>query len=279
MLKHRTSIEFPEDLWKKLSASVAKRKRTQFIVEAVKEKLSRVSVKAVILCGGEGTRMRPLTLTIPKPMLPLGYKPILEHTVNFFKRYGINDFILAIGYLGETIVKYFGDGNQFDVHIEYSPEDMAMGTGGAIKKVERLVNSVFVVTNGDVVFGELMVNDVLRFHREREGIGTLVLWHAEDTKRFGLVETDEGGRIVEFVEKPKYPTSGWINAGFYVFEPEVFDYIPKNKVFSLESDVFPKLVEEGKLYGYKYTGYWADIGLPKDYERVNKDLLTNKIPR
>ena len=279
MLKHRTSIEFPEDLWKKLSASVAKRKRTRFIVEAVKEKLARISVKAVILCGGEGTRMRPLTLTIPKPMLPLGYKPILEHNIEYFKRYGINNFILAIGYLGENIVKYFGDGTQFDVSIEYSPEDMAMGTGGAIKKVERLVNSIFMVTNGDVLFGDLAVNDVLRFHREKGGTGTVVLWHTEETKRFGLVETDDEGRIVEFVEKPRYPSPGWINAGFYVFEPEVFDHIPKNKVVSLESDVFPTLVERGELFGFKYTGYWADIGLPKDYERVSKDFLTNKITR
>lgn len=246
-------------------------------MEAVREKLSRESLKAVVLCGGEGTRMRPLTLTLPKPMLPVGYKPMLEHTIGFFKEEGVYHFIFAIGYLGEMIVKYFGDGSRLGVNIEYSSEENALGTGGALKNLEKHVTSMFIAVNGDVLFRRLEIRDILRFHKERGGIGTMVLWHAENTQRYGFVESTNKGRIEEFIEKPRDPAPGWINAGLYVFEPQIFKYIPARKSVSLEADVFPVLVAEEKLFGYRHSGYWADVGMPQDYAKVNRDYLTETV--
>lgn len=275
-MKHRTTIEFPQELWNELKSTVPPRGKSRFIIEAVKEKLSRDSLHVLVLCGGEGTRMRPLTLTMPKPMLPLGYKPMLEHTLTFFKEQGFYHFIFAIGYLGESIVKYFGDGSKWDSDIEYSTEEKALGTGGAVKNAERYVNSTFIVTNGDVVFGNLDVRDVLEFHKEKDSLATIVLWKAEDASRFGLVEVGDDGRLENFIEKPRYPKPGWINAGLYVLEPEIFSYVPRGEKVSMESDIFPKILDEKRLYGYNYSGYWADIGIPEDYEEVSRDFLTNK---
>jgi len=277
MVKHRTSIEFPPDLWRQLSSAVPERKKSSFIHEAIKEKLHRESMKTVIVCGGEGTKMRPLTLTIPKSMLPLGYKPILEHVISFFKKQGRSNFIFSVGYLGENIIKYFNDGSHHGVNIKYSSEEKPLGTAGAIKKVESIVSSPFIVSYGDVIFGNLNVNEVLRFHSEKRSLGTVVLWKAQDARKFGLVEMDDQGKISSFTEKPKYATSGWVNTGFYIFDSEIFDHIPKNKLVSLETDVFPKLVDKGKLSGYFYNGYWADVGRPEDYEEVSRDMLNGKI--
>jgi len=277
MVKHRTSIEFPPELWKRLSLTVPERKKSTFITQAIEEKLYRESLKTVILCGGEGTMMRPLTLTMPKPMLPIGYKPILEHIVNFFKKEGLNNFIFAIGYLGENIIKYFNDGSHFGINIKYSSEESSLGTAGAIKKIEDFVGSSFVVSYGDIIFGNISVKNVIKFHSEKNAIATLVLWKAKDARPFGLVDVDDEGKITNFIEKPKYPTEGWINTGLYIFNNEIFDFIPKNKHFSLEYDVFPKLVEKGKLFGYFYNGYWADVSRPEDYEKVSRDFLTEKL--
>lgn len=277
MEKHRTSIEFSPDLWRELSLVVPERKKSVFITQAIREKLSRESIKALVICGGEGTRMRPLTLTIPKSMLPIGYRPILEHLVTFFKKEGILNFVFAIGYLGESIIKYFNDGSQIGINIKYSSEDKPLGTGGALKKAEDLLGSAFIVSNSDVIFDKLNIKELLKFHLEKNCVGTIVLWKAEDARNFGLVKADEDGKITSFTEKPKYAVSGWVNAGLYVFSHKVFDFISKNKFVSLENDVFPKLAEKGKLYGYCYNGYWADVGNPKDYEKVNRDLLTQKI--
>ncbi len=277
MFKHRTSIEFPPDLWKELSAKVPERKKGTFIIESVKEKLAREATKVVILCGGEGSRMRPLTLSIPKSMLPLGYKPILEHTLQFYSSQGFNNFVLSIGYMAEHIVKYFGDGSSLGINIQYAPEKNPLGTGGALKNAENLVNSPFFFTYGDVLFGNIDLKEIMKFHKEKQALGTLVLWKAKDARRFGLVEINDEGRIVDFTEKPKYATSGLINAGLCVLEPEIFRFIAKNKMVSLENDIFAELVKKENLYGFVYNGYWADIGMPEDYEKVAKDFLSKRI--
>ncbi len=273
MLKHRTSIEFPPELWKELSAKVPERKKGSFIVDAIKEKLSREATKVIILCGGEGTRMRPLTLSLPKPMLPLGYKPILEHSIQFYRDQGFTNFVLSIGYMGEQIVKYFGNGESYGVKIEYASENKPLGTGGALKNAENFVHSTFICTYGDVLFEELNVKEVLQFHKEKQALGTIVLWNTNDARRFGLVEVDDDGRITDFTEKPKYMTSGLINAGLCVFEAEIFKYIPKNKILSLENEILTKLARSGNLFGFKYNGYWTDIGVPEDYGKVAQRFL------
>ncbi len=272
-MKHRTSIEFPADLWKQLSSTIPERKKSTFIIEAIKDKLRKESKKVLILCGGEGTMMRPLTLSTPKPMLPMGYKPMLEHTISYFKDQGLDSFVLAIGYLGEQIIKYFGDGSAFGVNIEYSPEHKALGTAGAIKNAEKFMNSTFVMMFGDTIFRDLSISEVLQFHREKKSLATLVTTKVGNVKRFGVVESDKEGKVTGFLEKPKYSNAGWINAGMYVFEPQIFDYMKPGDKTSMESDVFPRLVEEGKLFAYKYGGYWADIGMPEDYEKAVKDFF------
>jgi mannose-1-phosphate guanylyltransferase len=277
LMKHRTTIEFPPDLWEKLCNHVPERKKSNFIIEAIKEKLAKESMKAIILCGGEGTRLRPLTLSTPKPMLPLGYRPLLEHSILYFNNLGINNFILAIGYLGEHIIKYFNDGSSLGVNIEYSTEHKALGTGGAIKNAEKFINSTFLVINGDVVFRDLNLREALQFHKENNALATIVVTKVNDAKRFGLVEIGKNGKIISFIEKPKYSTSGYINAGLYILEPKIFDYIKSGEKVSIENDVFPVLVEEGKLFAYKHNGYWIDIGLPEDYERAQADFLMGKI--
>lgn len=277
MFKHRTSIEFPPELWKEMSAKVPERKKGNFIVEAVKEKLSREATKVVILSGGEGTRMRPLTLSMPKPMLPLGYKPILEHTLQSYGSQGFHNFVLSIGYLGEHIVKYFGNGSSLGINIQYVSENHPLGTGGALKNAENLINSTFVCTYGDVIFGNINLKEILQFHKEKQALGTIVLWKAKDVRRFGLVEIEDGGKIVDFTEKPKYMTAGLINAGLCILEPEIFKFIPKNKQVSLENDVFADIVKKESLYGFVYSGYWADIGVPDDYEKVAHHFLSRKI--
>ncbi len=275
-MKHRTSIEFPPDVWKQLCNHVPDRKKSSFITEAIKEKLSRESTKALILCGGEGTRMRPLTLSTPKPMLPLGYRPLLEHTIRYFKDQGIYNFVLAIGYLGEQIIKYFNDGSNIGVKIDYSTEHKPVGTAGAIKNAEKFINSTFFALNGDVIFRNLKMKEVLQFHKENNALATIVVTKVKATKGFGLVKSDSDGKVMDFLEKPKYPSSGWINAGMYVLEPAIFNHIKHDDKVSIENEVFPKIVEEGRMFAYKHEGYWNDIGLPEDYERVCKDFFTKR---
>jgi mannose-1-phosphate guanylyltransferase len=253
------------------------RKKSRYIIQAVREKLRSESIRALILCGGKGARMRPLTLSIPKPMLPIGYRPILEHTMNCLKSQGIYDFVLAIGYLGEQIVKYFGDGSKFGINITYCAEERALGTGGAIKNAENLLSSTFITLNGDVVFGGLQIKDVLDYHRRMRATATLVLSHVADARRFGLVETDEEGRVTAFIEKPVRQTPGWINAGLYVFSPRIFRHIPAHRPISLEKKVFPGLVKQGDIFAYRHQGYWADLGEPRDYEKVCQDFFRGVI--
>lgn len=273
MHKHRTSIEFPVELWEALKAHVPARKRSAFIIEAVREKLMRESLKCLILCGGPGIGMRPLTVSIPKPMMPVGYKPILEHLITLLKRQGIYNFILAIGYLGEHLIKYFGDGSALGVSIDYSIEKSSLGTGGAVKNAEKKLSSTFLTVNGDILFSGLDISDLIRYHRKKGGVATIVLTKVGDASRFGLVSADEDGRVIAFREKPRRPAPGLVNAGIYVFEPKVFDYIPAGKSASLEEDVFPRLVDEGQLYAYLHEGYWVDVGEPEDYEKVCKDFF------
>lgn len=277
MSKHRTSIEFPVDLWEALKSHVPARKRSAFIIEAVREKLMRESLKCLILCGGKGSGLSPLTVSIPKPMIPVGYKPILEHIIQYLKRQGIYNFILAIGYLGEHLIKYFGDGVSLGVNIDYSIENTPLGTGGAVKNAEKKLSGTFFTINGDILFTGLDMFDLLRYHREKGGVATIVLTKVEDARRFGLVSADDDGKVIAFREKPRQPAPGVINAGIYVFEPTIFDYIPAGRPSSLEEDIFPRLADEGQLYAYLHDGYWVDIGEPPDYERACRDFFNGTL--
>lgn len=234
-------------------------------------------IKALILCGGLGTRLRPLTHVIPKPLLPLGKRPILEHQIRFLQKNGIKNIVLATGYKREMIWKYFSTAKleSFNVSIEYIVEKKALGTGGGIKNASSKLDSTFLVLNGDIILDSLDIKKLVNFHKKQAGIGTILLKKVPDPSRYGVVRLQDN-QITAFIEKPKGMKNEPINAGWYVLEPEIFDIIPEGKV-SIERKIFPKLADEGKLHGYLYEGYWGDIGIPEDYKRVQQDLLKGKI--
>ncbi len=235
-------------------------------------------VKAVILAGGEGTRLRPLTYYTPKPMVPVVNRPFLEHTVVYLNKHGIKDIVLALSYLPQTIQRYFGDGRRPEVELRYCLEEKPLGTAGAVKNAERYLDSTFIVLNGDI-FTNLNIGDILAFHRSKNAVATIALTWVDNPCAFGVVETDSDGRVRRFVEKPSPDrvTSQWINAGIYVLEPEVLGYVPSGSHYMFEKGLFPLLLDlDQPVYGYRFNGYWLDMGTPEKYLRLNCDLLTSR---
>lgn len=230
---------------------------------------------ALILCGGLETRLRPSSFSTPKPLLPIGYQALVEYQIEYLKRYEFDRIVLAIGYLQEQMVRYL-DEHRLGIRLRYSFEKEPLDTGGAIKNAEHMISSDFLALNGDVIFSGLDLDKLIYAHKKSESLATVVLAKSRTPTRFGAVELDKENRVVSFVEKPRKQPTGevWVNAGVYVIRPSVFSKIPKAKRTSLELDVFPKLMREGTIFGYKHEGYWADVGTPEDYLRVQKDLLT-----
>jgi mannose-1-phosphate guanylyltransferase len=230
---------------------------------------------ALILCGGLEPRVRPSSFSTPKPLLPIGYQPLLEYQIEYLKRYEFDRIILAIGYLQEQIVRYL-DEHRLGVRLRYSFEKEPLDTGGAIKNAEALVKSDFLALNGDVIFAGLDMDKLMYAHKKSNAIATVVLAKSSNAGRFGAVELDAENKVVSFIEKPRKQVAGesWVNAGVYVLRPSVFTKIPKGRHTSLELDLFPKLMREGTISGYRHDGYWADVGTPEDYLRVQRDLLT-----
>jgi len=231
--------------------------------------------KAVILAGGEGTRLRPLTNGIPKPMLPVLNHPFLEHTIRYLSNYGITEIILALSYQSDIITDYFGDGRRLGVRLRYALEDSPLGTAGAVKNAEGYLDSTFVVLNGDI-FTDLDIAAMFAFHRKRKAMATLALTRVDNPCAFGVVEADGNARIQRFIEKPAPDevTTNWINAGVYILEPEVLQQVPENAHYMFERGLFPRLLELGKtMCGYQFQGQWLDIGTPEKYLCLNCDLL------
>jgi len=223
----------------------------------------------LILCGGYGKRLRPLTDKTPKPMLKIGNKPILQYHIEAFKSAGIAKFILCTGYKHEIIENYFGDGSKFNVSIKYSREQTPLGTSGAIKLAAKNLNEQIVVVNGDVLY-DLNPAEIINFHKsvkqkKPDLLATVFLVRMRSP--YGIVKM-EGDMITEFQEKPLL--NEWLNAGIYVLEPELISTLPENG--AIESLVFPKLAEQRKIAGYKYEGKWRDIGTIKDYEAAQKEF-------
>ncbi|MDP6101047.1 MAG: nucleotidyltransferase family protein, partial [Dehalococcoidia bacterium] len=231
---------------------------------------------AIILVGGLGTRMRPLTLNTPKAMLPVLNSPFLEHTFQYLLDAGINRVVLATCYLPTAIQDYFGDGRRYRLHISYMVEDPPLGTGGAVKNAATQADSTFLVLNGDV-FTDLDLKALIAFHRERKAVATMALATVKDPSAFGVVVTDDEGRITRFVEKPpldKAP-SHHINAGIYILEPHVLDDIPTAGTPSmLEQDLFPMMAKRHHdFYGFPFEGFWLDTGTPQNYLKLHQHLL------
>ncbi len=234
---------------------------------------TRGSLTAVILVGGQGMRLRPLTERMPKPLLPLLGRPLLAYTFDQLRGSGVERAVLACGYLPTAIRAQFGD--RFDgLALEYRVEPEPLGTGGALRYAADCIDGTFLALNGDSV-REVDVARLITFHRRRRAKATILLTSVAEPGRYGLVRTDTAGRVTEFLEKPQPAEidTNLINAGLYVLEPEVLDYIEEGKSVSLERDIFPRLAAEGSLYALHVPGYWIDIGTPESYLQAHLDLL------
>jgi mannose-1-phosphate guanylyltransferase len=232
---------------------------------------------AVILVGGEGTRLRPLTERRPKPMLPLVGRPLLGYTFDHLRRHGVERAILSCGYLPTQIREHFGDGDA-GLRLEYMVEDEPLGTGGAIAFAARALGEPFLALNGDSLRAADL-DQLVAFHRERGAKATILLTPVEDPTRYGLVRLGPDGRVARFLEKPRPDEidTDLINAGVYVLEPEVLDLVPPGSAVSIEREVFPRLVEEGSCYGVALPGYWLDVGTPASYLQAHRDVLEGKL--
>ncbi len=235
-------------------------------------------MKAVILVGGEGTRLRPLTYSTVKAMVPVLNKPFIEYVIRHLCYHGMTEIILALGYKPDCITRYFSNAGQLGAKLICSVESKPMGTAGAVKVAEQYIDDTFFVLNGDV-FTDLDLTAMLHFHKAKGAKVTIALTPVDDPTRFGIVETNSQHKVIRFVEKPsrEQVTSNMINAGVYILEPEVLKLIPQDTPFMFEHDVFPALLAKGEaVFGYITDSYWIDMGTPEKYLQLNSDLLCGK---
>jgi mannose-1-phosphate guanylyltransferase len=233
-------------------------------------------MKALVLAGGFGTRLRPLSCSRPKMLFPIANRPLIDYTLEALsKEKSVDTVVLAVYYMAESLVRYLGP-TKYDLGILYSREQRPLGTGGPVKKAKDIMNGDrFMVMNGDILT-DFDYKRLIEYHEEKGGVATIALTQVSDPTRYGSVELDWEGRITRFVEKPEYgkAPSNLINAGIYIMEPEILDYIPDEGKVRIETEVFPKLAEENKLYGFESHGFWMDIGEPQDYLGANAMMLT-----
>src|SRR4051794_26630223 len=236
-------------------------------------------MKAILLAGGKGTRLRPLTMHTPKPIVPILSRPFLHYQIDLLKQVPeIDEVILSLNYQPRRIEDVFGDGTDVGLKIRYVVEPAPLGTGGAIRYASESLTDSVVVFNGDVLT-QIDLGAVLALHRERKARATIVLTPVPNPTAYGLVETDPDGNVRRFLEKPKPDeiTCDTINAGIYVLEPDAFDRIPKDTAWSVERSFFPSLIENKETFvAYTYRGYWIDIGTPEKYTQVHRDIMDGR---
>ncbi|MDR1696101.1 MAG: mannose-1-phosphate guanyltransferase [Endomicrobium sp.] len=236
-------------------------------------------MQAVIMAGGFGTRLRPITCTVPKPMAPMANKPMLCHIINLLKQYKFDDLTMMLYYQPEIITDYFGDGKKFGVNIKYLRPESDLGTAGSVKFAEKNLTDTFIVISGDVLT-DFDLSKAVEYHKSKKAVATMVLTRVNNPLQFGVVITDKDGKVERFLEKPSWGEvfSDTINTGIYVLEPEVFNYIPQDKPFDFSKDLYPFLLKENKpLYGYIAEGYWKDIGNHDEYRLAHYDILDGKV--
>ena len=236
----------------------------------------------ILLVGGFGTRLKPLTSESPKPMLPVAGLPVTEHQILAAKKAGIHTLVLATSYLSEVFTPYFGDGSKWGMKILYAVEKEPLGTGGAIRNaaqmldLDNLGDEPIVIFNGDVL-SRHSIAEQIKFHQSKSADATLHLIEVEDARAFGCVPTDSDGRVTAFLEKMDNPVTNSINAGCYVFHPSVLDRIPLGEVVSIERETFPGLVASGRpIFGYKEQAYWLDVGTPAALFKGSRDLISGE---
>ena len=225
-------------------------------------------MKAVILAGGKGTRLSPYTKILPKPLMPIGDMPILEVILRQIKLAGIDDVVLTVGHLSELLRTFFQDGSRLGLNISYNYEDSPLGTAGPIAFVSDL-EETFLVMNGDVL-STLPLRELLQFHKTNNAIATIATHHRRVKVDLGVIQWDGDARVTGYIEKPTYDYS--VSMGIYVFEPRVLTYIPKGEYYDFP-DLVKKLIGVGeKVIGYRFDGYWQDLGRPDDYESAAQDF-------
>lgn len=235
-------------------------------------------IKAVLMAGGKGNRIRPLTLSRPKPLIPIANRPMIEYIVEKLKKFDVNEFVVTLSYLKDQIRNLL-DKNYSDLNIKYSVEKNPLGTAGGVKKAAKHIDDTFFVLSGDVLV-DVDLNEILHFHKKNKALATIVLTPVEDPSQYGIAVLDNKNQIVKFLEKPSANEvfSKIANTGTYVLEPEILDYIPTDGESDFSNDIFPQLIEENAgVYGFIHDGYWNDIGRPKTYLQANYDVLNQKI--
>jgi len=275
-MKERITITLNENLIKQLDKRIDGeeiKNRSQEIGKILEDSLGvSIPSKALILAGGKGTRLRPLTYKTPKGLIEVQGKTLTEWLFELFKKYGIRDVILSTGYLADKIRDYFTDGSKFGMNIEYVEEDPSkpLGTGGPLRLAQDMLTDSFIVSNGDELKC-INIPRMYRLHKRKKALVTIALTSVNDPSQYGVARLD-GSRIIEFVEKPKKSEapSNLINSGFYIIEPEVIEMIPKGKFCMLEKEIFPKLAREGRLRGFPFSGQWFDTGSMERLERARK---------
>ena len=225
-------------------------------------------MKAVIMAGGFGSRLRPLTDKLPKPMMPIIDKPILHYIVDRLVAGGIKDIAMTLGYMPESIISYFGDGSAYGAKIRYFIEDKPLGTAGGVKNASKFIDGPFLVMSGDA-FTTIDINEMHAFHIARGAKVTMAVKTVDNPRGYGEVETDSNGKVLEFREKPKVYKTKLINMGIYIMEREVLDMIPRGK-YDFSNDLFPRLL--GDIYSYRSDCYWSDIGTLPSYYATNMDV-------
>jgi mannose-1-phosphate guanylyltransferase len=232
-------------------------------------------MKAMIMAAGVGSRLMPLTESVPKPMIPMANRPLMENIVDLLKRYGFDQIIANLHYQGDSISHYFEDGSSFGVNLLYSREDELMGTAGGVKKCAWFLDDTFIIVSGDALT-DADLGHLIEQHKKKGALATIALKQVDEVENFGIVITDSDGLITSFQEKPRadQALSNYANTGIYIFEPEIFNYIPDHQFYDFGKQVFPRLVEiRAPFYGIHINSYWCDVGNIATYRQSHSDIL------
>ena len=236
-------------------------------------------MKAVVMAGGEGTRLRPLTSNQPKPMVPIVGKPCMEHILDLLRRHGMNEVVVTLAFMPQAIRTYFGGGESLEMDVDYSVEEQPLGTAGSVKLAERRLDETFLVISGDALC-DVDLTALVDAHKAKGAAVTIGLKSVENPLEFGIVVTDEEGRVERFLEKPSWGQvfSDTINTGIYVLEPEVLRHVPTDRPYDFSKELFPLLLEMGRpIYGHVLDGYWQDIGNLDQFRQANFDALDGRV--
>jgi mannose-1-phosphate guanylyltransferase / phosphomannomutase len=236
-------------------------------------------MKAVVMAGGEGSRLRPLTIGRPKPMVPIVNAPVMEHIFCLLKRHGITEVVVTLQYLSRVIQEYFGDGSDWGMRIHYTVEETPLGTAGSVKNAEDLLDEPFLVISGDALT-DFDLEEIIRYHQTKGAMATLTLYRVPSPLEYGVVILERDGRVVRFLEKPSWGEvfSDTVNTGIYVLDPAIFRYVPAGVPVDWSNDVFPQLLRNGDpMFGFVAGGYWCDVGNIAEYVRANADMLNRVV--